>query len=342
MDRTGRGHERVIREFLKLRKELGDSDALIAENQRLRNEAAMYRLLLYEVSEPALYSDAAFNIIYANRAAVVLLSPASSILGIKLPDLFIEEDREKVREASQMALNGAAVSIRPRSIANGAPMALRLRPCFGPSNDISGVLAAGEPSSAASEGAQKELLKEICCLEERLSMRTAELIEANEQLLVEMDASEKAEGLARDFEAAQIKLLDMISDAVFAADASDGRILSANRSASLLLKKPANEITGIHFTELHPPELADECIRKFRFILETGHGSDIRLPVRDSEGNSLPVSIDAFTAVVGDRTVAYGVFRDLSGLGRRDGERRRTNFIEGLYRMISGSRAVPA
>jgi len=335
MERSGRGHERILREFLKLRQELGGSDAVIAENQRLRNEASIYRLLLYEISELALYGDADLNIIYANRAAVTLLSPASSILGIKLPELFTEEDRGKVREAADMALNGAAVSIKARVLASGAVLRLRLRPCFGASNNITGVLASGEPLTF-EESAPTELLKEKACLDELLKVRTEELIEANELLLSEMDASERAECLARDVEAAHVKLLNLMSDAVLVADCANGRILSANRPASALLKRPVNEITGLHFTELHPPELADECARIFTDVLEKGHASDIRLPVRDFKGNSMPVSISAFTSALEGRLIAYVVFRDLSEPGRRDGERSRTDlFIEELDRIIS-------
>ena len=186
-------------------------------------------------------------------------------------------------------------------------------------------------------------MKELSGLEEILQARTCELIEANERLLMEMDAAEKAEGLAKELEAAHLRLLDSISDAVLVADAASGRILSANRPASVLLKCPVNEITGIHFTGLHPPETAEECLRAFNGILEKGHVSGMRLPVRDREGNMLPVSISAFTVTIDGKSIVYGVFRDLSEAGRREEEKRRINlFMEELYRMILAHRAVRA
>lgn len=337
-----RGRERILEEFLKLRQALGDSDALIEENERLRSEASTLRLLLHEISELALCADASLNIIYANRAAVALLAPASSIIGMRLSDFFIEEDRGKVARASQRALRGAAVAIEPRLLSSGNALRLRLRPRFGASNGVSGVLASGG-WKAVGNGEPKEPLKELSGLEEILQARTGELIEANEQLLMEMDAAEKAEGLAKELEAAHLKLLDSISDAVLVADAASGRILSANRPASVLLKYPVNEITGIHFTGLHPPETAEECLRAFNGILEKGHVSGIRLPVRDREGHLLPVSISAFTVISDGKTIVYGVFRDLSEAGRREEEKRRINlFMEELYRMILAHRAVRA
>jgi len=340
MGRSGR--ERILKEFLKLRQELADSDALIEENERLRSEASMLRLLLNETSELALCTDAPLNIIYANRAAVALLAPASSIIGMRLSDFFIEDDRGQVAEASQRALSGAEAAIEPRLLSSGNALRLRLRPRFGASNGVSGVLATGGRKAVAN-GAPKELLKELSGLEELLQARSCELIEANEQLLMEMDAAEKAEGLAKELEAAHLRLLDSIGDAVLVADAASGMILSANRPAYVLLKYPVNEITGIHFTALHPPEAAEECVRAFKGILEKGHLSDIRLPVRDREGHLLPVSISAFAVTIDGKTIVYGVFRDLSEAGRREEEKRRINlFMEELYRMILAHRAVRA
>ncbi len=341
MERTGRGQGRMFNEILKPRQALMDSEAMIAENVRLRSEASMYRLLLCELSEPALYSDASLNIIYANRAAVTLLSPGPSILGMGLADLFMEEDRGRVAEAFGMAINGAAVSIEPRPVSGGKAVCLRLRPFSGARNDIPGVLVTG--SAREVDEPPKGLLKELTSLEELLTARTRELIEANEQLLVEMDAAEKAEGIAKGLEAAHVKLLDSIGDAVLVADGASGRILSANRQAAAMLKYPVDKIAGLHFTDLHPPEITKECVSAFTEALTRGHAPELRVPVRDCDGNLLPVSISAFTLSLEGRTMVYGIFRDLSEAGRREEERRRINlFIDELYRLLLSYRTVRA
>lgn len=173
-------------------------------------------------------------------------------------------------------------------------------------------------------------------LEVLLCSRTSELIDANEALIAEITAREKAEKGLAEYEEVYRKLLDSVNDAVFAADAGSGRIIQANRAAGSLIGRPVDEIPGMHQTELHPFEDFEYYSSMFRKAVECGAGQNIKMLVRDSGGSPVRVEASAFTSVMDGRLVIWGIFRDISRHKWPESERARINLlIDELSRRLS-------
>ncbi|MBZ0221286.1 MAG: PAS domain-containing protein [Candidatus Methylomirabilis sp.] len=173
-------------------------------------------------------------------------------------------------------------------------------------------------------------------LEALLCSRTTELIKANEMLLAEINAREKAEQALGEYQYVYRKLLDSISDAVFVADAGSGLIIQANSAAGALIGRPVDEIAGMHQTELHPVEDTEYYGMLFRKAVKDRAVRKMEIMMRHSSGNAVKAEANAFTSVMGGRNVIWGVFRETSGSGLPESERARINLlIDELSRRLS-------
>ena len=64
-------------------------------------------------------------------------------------------------------------------------------------------------------------------------------------------------------------ILDVTQESIYMYD-TDGRIIAANYTAADRLGCPVNEITGHHFSELIPPDLANHRMNKFAEVIRSG------------------------------------------------------------------------
>lgn len=149
-------------------------------------------------------------------------------------------------------------------------------------------------------------------LEALLCSRTTELIKANEMLLAEMAARENSEKALGEYQYAYRKLLDLISEAVFVADAGSGIIIHANRAAGSLIGRPVDEIAGMHQTRLHPPEESEHYRSTFRKAVEGAAGQTHNVVLLHSSGRSITAEVSTFTFVMGGKALILGVFREAS------------------------------
>ncbi|WP_135662137.1 PAS domain S-box protein [Halorhabdus rudnickae] len=112
-------------------------------------------------------------------------------------------------------------------------------------------------------------------------------------------------------------LLEAAPDPVFVADAETKEIIEVNSAAEQLLGMSSDEILGMHQSELHPAEQTDLYQQFFDEHLESG-GSKRRLPdgshtaIVTADGDRIPIEISASTVSLSDRSVIYGIFRDIS------------------------------
>lgn len=173
-------------------------------------------------------------------------------------------------------------------------------------------------------------------LEALLCSRTTELIRANEILLAEIRAREKAEQALCEYQHVNRRLLDSVNDAVFAADAGSGVIIQANRAAGALIGRPVDEIAGMHQTELHPCEEVEYYSSLFRKAVKDGAARKVGMEMRHSGGSAVKVEASAFTSAMGGRIVIWGIFRDVSRSEWPESERARINLlIDELSRRLS-------
>ena len=112
-------------------------------------------------------------------------------------------------------------------------------------------------------------------------------------------------------------LLEAAPDPVFVADAETGDIVEVNAAAEEMRGQPRAELVGMHQTELHPESDRDLYAKAFeqaagdaRIVAEVPEGAQPE--VCTSDGETVPVEINAASARLPDGPVLYGVFRDVT------------------------------
>ncbi|HMQ56888.1 MAG TPA: PAS domain S-box protein, partial [Anaerolineae bacterium] len=111
-------------------------------------------------------------------------------------------------------------------------------------------------------------------------------------------------------------LLDSAPDAIFIAKIGTGIIIEANTAAARLLAKPKPEIIGMHFSELHPPEMATESRQMFTthvFESDTmGEGLPVEYVALRADGQRVPVEVAARVIELQGEKLLMGIFRDIT------------------------------
>jgi PAS domain S-box-containing protein len=110
-------------------------------------------------------------------------------------------------------------------------------------------------------------------------------------------------------------LLRSAPDPVFVTDGATGAVLETNAAAEALRSEPRADILGRHYTELFPESdreayqaLFDEGTDGVVSTLDDG--TQTKLATVD--GDTVPVETNLSTVELPDKTVTYGVFRDVS------------------------------
>lgn len=128
-------------------------------------------------------------------------------------------------------------------------------------------------------------------------------------------------------------LYELSPDAIILAGADTGIIVDANPAAAKLLQRPHNQIIGMHFTALHPPDhvaLAQEGFTYRRAAAEEDT-PPIEHDVICGDGSRKPVEIRARAITLDGQTYMLGVFRDIT-------ERKQAEQVLRRYQhMISAS-----
>lgn len=113
-------------------------------------------------------------------------------------------------------------------------------------------------------------------------------------------------------------ILEAVPDAVVVADATTGAIVETNERVTDLLGYGPDELIGAAQTALHPTgeeeryrELFEQHVAAEQFIFtQFPDGSDIS--VETSDGEHVPVEINARIFELGDRELIAGAFRDIT------------------------------
>ena len=126
---------------------------------------------------------------------------------------------------------------------------------------------------------------------------------------------QRAEQAQRDnlqrFEA----LFESIADAVVVADDATGTVVSANAQAATLFGRPVAELVGLHFTQLHPPQIHTTEPDKFeqRVNPDTTGAHLHETLIRHADGRDIPVEISSGRRYQQNgKFYQVGVFRDIS------------------------------
>ena len=109
------------------------------------------------------------------------------------------------------------------------------------------------------------------------------------------------------------KLIEIANDAIFLADVETGIILEANKQTEKLLGVPAEEIMGMHHTQVYPPEDVErnkELFNKYSQFDKSITLEDIF--VQHKDGRKIPVEISSSVFKLGSKKVILGIFRDIT------------------------------
>jgi PAS domain S-box-containing protein len=120
------------------------------------------------------------------------------------------------------------------------------------------------------------------------------------------------EGALQMSEARHRALFNLMTEAIFVADAETGMILDANPAAEALVGRSLEEIRTLHQTQLHPSDTKERA--RWSFAEHIGNpGMTIAEEAAHRDGRRIPVEITAavWTDTNG-KTLVFGVFRDVT------------------------------
>jgi PAS domain S-box-containing protein len=125
------------------------------------------------------------------------------------------------------------------------------------------------------------------------------------------EAQAQAERVARS-ERKYRALMEGCPEAVLVADAESGLLIEVNEAAAALFGCSADDLVGLHQSELHPPETRDHFRQTFRDHLESGRVLVPDGTILRRDGRVVPVEIKARPMEIDGRTLVVGFFRDVT------------------------------
>jgi PAS domain S-box-containing protein len=163
----------------------------------------------------------------------------------------------------------------------------------------------------AREQAEKELSLHRDQLERLVNERTAELRETNILLQEDIEKRRLAEKALRESEEKYRGLVETASDAIFVIDVETGKITNVNRKGLELLGRSADEIIGMHHSQLHPSDETEKYIELFKKFASHITPPDIAYHVLHKNGYRIPVEISTSIMELEGKKIIQGIFRDI-------------------------------
>ena len=102
------------------------------------------------------------------------------------------------------------------------------------------------------------------------------------------------------------------SDVVLVADVKTGMLVDANLAAQKFFGKDLKSIRRMHQSQIHPKSERAKYRQLFKKHMKQGSGILKDLYIVDKNNKSIPFDIGLRLMVIGGRTYALGIFRDIS------------------------------
>jgi PAS domain S-box-containing protein len=166
-------------------------------------------------------------------------------------------------------------------------------------------------SMLAREQAEKELSSHRDHLEDLVNERTAELRETNIQLQADIVKRQLVEKALRESEKKYRGLIETASEAIIVIDYDSGAIIDINRKGLELLGRSADEIIGMHHSQIHPSDETEKYIWLFRKFAGHLPLPDMTYHLLHKDGTRIPVDISTSIMELEGRKIIQGIFRDL-------------------------------
>jgi PAS domain S-box-containing protein len=163
----------------------------------------------------------------------------------------------------------------------------------------------------ARDKAEKELSSHRDQLEELINERTTELRKANIQLQADIKKRQMAEKALRESEEKYRGLIETASEAIIVIDYESGKIIDVNRKGIELLGRSADEIIGMHHSQIHPSDETEKYTWLFKKSATYLSPPDIAYHMLHKDGSRIPVEISTSIMELEGRKIIQGIFRDL-------------------------------
>lgn len=163
----------------------------------------------------------------------------------------------------------------------------------------------------ARDKAEKELSSHRDQLEELINERTTELRKANIQLQADIKKRQMAEKALRESEKKYRGLIETASEAIIVIDYESGKIIDVNRKGLELLGRSADEIIGMHHSQIHPSDETEKYTWLFKKSATYLSPPDIAYHMLHKDGSRIPVEISTSIMELEGRKIIQGIFRDL-------------------------------
>jgi PAS domain S-box-containing protein len=163
----------------------------------------------------------------------------------------------------------------------------------------------------ARDKAEKELSSHRDQLEDLINERTTELRKANIQLQGDIKKRQMAEKALRESEKKYRGLIETASEAIIVIDYESGKIIDVNRKGIELLGRSADEIIGMHHSQIHPSDETEKYTWLFKKSATYLSPPDIAYHMLHKDGSRIPVEISTSIMELEGRKIIQGIFRDL-------------------------------
>ncbi len=126
----------------------------------------------------------------------------------------------------------------------------------------------------------------------------------------DITAKKAAEQELRRRETRYRALMEGASDAILLAN-SEGYLIEVNPQAVDLMGYDHHALVGMHFTQLHPPEILPRVAEAFGALAQGGRLEALNLEILRQDGQRVPVDITGSVIEVDGENIIQGIFHDL-------------------------------
>jgi PAS domain S-box-containing protein len=129
-------------------------------------------------------------------------------------------------------------------------------------------------------------------------------------ILRDVTAKKAAEQELRRRETRYRALMEGASDAILLANL-EGYLIEVNPQAGELMGYDHHDLVGMHFTQLHPPEILPNVVEAFGTLAQMGRLEALNLEILRQDGQRVPVDITGSLIEVDGENIIQGIFHDL-------------------------------
>jgi PAS domain S-box-containing protein len=183
------------------------------------------------------------------------------------------------------------------------------------------------------EKAQGELRRLNEQLEQRVRVRTAELVKANEELKLEITGRQQAEHTLKCSEVKYRRLFEAAQDGILILDADTGQITDVNPFLTDMLGYSNEELLGKQLWEIGSFKDVEDSRKAFQELRNRGYVRYDNLPLENKSGQRMSVEFVSNVYPVNSKKVIQCNIRDITE--RMEGQRVRERLSQQLQAKVS-------